>query len=75
MPGPFHFPVFLSGRWESNPDYIHPMDAYYHYTTARRSALPTGVRRMPDETSHLSNTLAFNFPITAFSHSPNSLTR
>ena len=25
-----------SGCWESNPDYIHPMDAYCHYTTARK---------------------------------------
>lgn len=29
--------AFRSGRRESNPVYIHPMDAYYRYTTARRS--------------------------------------
>ena len=27
--------VFVSGCRESNPVYIHPMDAYYRYTTAR----------------------------------------
>gem|GEM_PF-2607329 len=31
-----------SGCWESNPDYIHPMDAYYHYTTARSSGKKEG---------------------------------
>lgn|GEM_PF-2682729 len=25
----------MSGRRELNPVYIHPMDAYYRYTTAR----------------------------------------
>ena len=25
----------MSGCRESNPDRIHPMDVYYHYTTAR----------------------------------------
>lgn len=28
---------YVSGRRESNPVYIHPMDAYYRYTTARNS--------------------------------------
>ncbi len=30
-----HCTSFRSGRRESNPVYIHPMDAYYRYTTAR----------------------------------------
>ncbi len=30
-----HFTSLRSGRRESNPVYIHPMDAYYRYTTAR----------------------------------------
>ena len=29
------FSLNLSGCGESNSDYIHPMDAYYHYTTPR----------------------------------------
>ena len=29
------FRGLLSGRRESNPVYIHPMDAYYRYTTTR----------------------------------------
>ena len=28
-------PHSVSGCRESNPDRIHPMDVYYHYTTAR----------------------------------------
>ena len=27
--------LLVSGCRESNPDRIHPMDVYYHYTTAR----------------------------------------
>jgi hypothetical protein len=30
-----HFLFILSGCWELNPVYIHPMDAYCRYTTAR----------------------------------------
>lgn len=33
----FRFAPFLSGCRESNPAYIHPMDAYCRYTTARLS--------------------------------------
>ena len=25
----------MSGRWESNPVYLYPKQAYYRYTTAR----------------------------------------
>ena len=35
--------IALSGRRESNPVYIHPMDAYYRYTTPRQcNPLPHG---------------------------------
>ncbi len=35
----------LSGRRESNPVYIHPMDAYYRHTPARLGRRPLSGRR------------------------------
>lgn len=40
------FSQLLSGCRESNSDYIHPMDAYYHYTTPRIS----NMRRLTEHT-------------------------
>ena len=34
--------LYLSGCAESNRDYMHPMHAYYHYTTARKFYLLSG---------------------------------
>lgn len=42
------FSSFLSERRESNSDYMHPMHAYYHYTTLRK-LFDTGTMRLPTD--------------------------
>ena len=38
----------MSGRWELNPVYLLPKQAYYRYTTARCAHATTNKRKRPD---------------------------
>ena len=47
----FFHPSLCSGCRELNPVYIHPMDAYYRYTTARKCCCGDVANNVPNPTS------------------------